>query len=55
MQHDLRQGAEVPSYVWKVLGDLPRDTHPMEMFDTAILVLERESLFRKSYSEGMRK
>lgn len=55
LQKDLRERAEVPAYVWNVLRDLPKDTHPMEMFDTAILILERDSIFRKRYTEGMKK
>lgn len=55
LQEELRQRAEVPSYVWSVLKALPPDTHPMAMFSTAILAMERDSAFRKRYSEGMHK
>ncbi|HET7100437.1 MAG TPA: citrate (Si)-synthase, partial [Terriglobia bacterium] len=55
LQQDLRKRAEVPNYVWKVLRALPSDAHPMAMFSTAILSMERESVFRKRYSEGMHK
>ncbi len=55
LQQELRQRAEVPSYIWDVLKALPPDTHPMAMFSTAILSMERESVFRKRYSEGMHK
>jgi citrate synthase len=55
LQDDLRQRCEVPDYVWKVLYQLPKDTHPMEMISTAILVLERESVFRRKYTEGLRR
>jgi citrate synthase len=55
LQQELRQRAEVPSYVWDVLKALPADSHPMAMFSTAILSMERESTFRKRYSEGMHK
>lgn len=54
LQADLRKRAQVPSYVWKVMEAMPEDSHPMTMFNTAILVLERESIFRKRYEE-MRK
>jgi len=57
--HDLQKEfvarAEVPEYVWKVLEAMPKDSHPMAMFDTAILVMERESKFRKAYDEGIDK
>jgi len=55
LQADLVARREIPGYVWKVLYDLPKDTHPMQMFDTAILILERDSVFRKRYTEGMRR
>jgi citrate synthase len=55
LQDDLGQRAEVPDYVWAVLKAMPPDSHPMTMFSTAVLVLERESVFRRRYAEGMRK
>ena len=55
LQDDLLARREVPDYVWNVLRAMPPDSHPMCMFDTAILVLERESVFRKRYNEGMAK
>jgi citrate synthase len=55
LQADLNARAGVPAYVWKVLEAMPDDSHPMCLFDTAILVMERESVFRKKYDEGMKK
>jgi len=55
LQKDLQERSKVPAYVWKVLEAMPKDSHPMAMFDTAILVMERDSVFRKSYDEGMKK
>jgi citrate synthase len=55
LQADLDARAGVPGYVWNVLEAMPADSHPMCMFDTAILVMERESVFRKRYDEGMKK
>jgi citrate synthase len=52
---DLNERAEIPDYVWDVLRAMPDDSHPMCMLDTGILVMERESMFRKRYSEGMKK
>jgi citrate synthase len=46
---------KVPQYVFDVLRAMPRDTHPMTMFSTAVLVLQRESSFARRYSEGMKK
>ena len=55
LQTELRSRAKVPQYVWDVLEAMPKDSHPMTMFSTAILVMERDSVFRKRYSEGMPK
>jgi len=55
VQEELRQRAQVPAYVWDVLRAMPADSHPMTMFSTAILVMERDSVFRRRYNEGMGK
>ncbi|RCK71715.1 MAG: Citrate synthase (si) [Ignavibacteriae bacterium] len=55
LQAELEARMEVPSYVWDVLRAMPKDSHPMAMLNTAILVMERESIFRKKYNEGMKK
>jgi len=46
---------EVPEYVWNVLREMPDDAHPMTMFNTAILAMQGESIFRKKYDEGIPK
>ena len=55
LQADIKDLGEVPRYVWQVLGAMAEDSHPMAMFDTAILAMERESDFRKRYRAGMKK
>jgi citrate synthase len=55
LQQDLRTRAQIPAYVWDVLKAMPIDSHPMTMFSAAILVMERDSVFRRRYAEGMRK
>lgn len=52
LQKDLTDRAEVPSYVWTVLESLPNDAHPMAMLSILILTLEKESVFRKRYTDG---
>jgi citrate synthase len=52
---DLNERRRVPTYVWKVLEAMPKDSHPMCMLDTAILVMQRDSEFRRAYSEGIRR
>ncbi len=55
LQTQLSAHAEVPQCVWDVLRAMPKDSHPMVMFDTAILVMEKESAFRKQYDQGIQK
>ncbi len=55
LQMDLAARSHVPGYVWDVLEAMPDDSHPMAMLNTAILVMEKESAFRKWYDEGMTK
>jgi citrate synthase len=52
---DLTRRNKVPGYVWKMLDAFPKDSHPMAVFNTLILALERDSVFRKRYDEGMKK
>ncbi len=46
---------QVPKYVFDVIRTLPKDSHPMVMFSTAILAMERESEFVKEYNAGLGK
>ncbi|MDZ4713554.1 MAG: citrate (Si)-synthase [bacterium] len=55
LQDDLHSRSEVPSYVWDVLNAMPKGTHPMVLFSSAILCMEKESEFRKSYDKGISK
>jgi len=45
----------VPEYVFDVLRAMPKDSHPMAMFSTAVVTMEKESEFVKRYNEGMSK
>jgi citrate synthase len=51
LQADLQSRQEVPTYVWNVLNEMPSDSHPMAMFNSAILVMQRESKFAKNYND----
>ncbi|MFH1754452.1 MAG: citrate/2-methylcitrate synthase, partial [Candidatus Latescibacterota bacterium] len=55
LQKEYTKRAKTPAYIWKVLEAMPKDSHPMAMLNTAILVMENESQFRKRYAEGMAK
>jgi citrate synthase len=55
LQSQLSEHSEVPQYVWDVLHAMPKDSHPMVMFNAAILIMEKESEFRKQYDAGLQK
>ncbi|MBI2264970.1 MAG: citrate (Si)-synthase [Armatimonadetes bacterium] len=55
LRSDFRKRATVPAHVWDVLGAMPRDSHPMTMLSTAVLVMEGESEFIKAYHRGIKK
>lgn len=55
LEKDWDSRSAVPEYVWKIIDALPNETHPMVMLNTAILVMENESEFRKQYDAGIGK
>jgi len=55
LQSQLSEHAAVPDYIWTILNSMPEDSHPMAMFNTAILAMEKESVFRKNYDKGVSK
>ena len=55
LQDELRARAAVPNYVWSVLEAMPLDAHPMCLFSTAILCMQRESEFHKRYEAGLKR
>lgn len=52
---EFRSRSKVPDYVYRILNDMPRDTHPMSMFSAAVVSMQRESVFVKRYNAGMSK
>ncbi len=55
LKKDMKSRARVPEYVWKVMEAMPKDSHPMAMFSLGILAMEKESVYRKKYTEGIAK
>jgi citrate synthase len=53
--NEFRVRSGIPQYVIDVLRAMPRDTHPMTLFSTAVLAMQRESKFFKRYEAGMKK
>jgi len=52
---EFKRRSQVPMYVFDILRGMSRDTHPMTMFSTVILAMQRESEFAKHYEEGYNK
>ncbi len=52
---EIKKRKKVPGYVWSVLRHMPEDSHPMAMLNTAILVMQKESVFHKEYDAGLKK
>jgi len=49
---EFNQRKKVPQYVFDVLNAMDPDSHPMAMFSTAILSMQKESVFVKKYNAG---
>ncbi len=49
---DWKKRSALPAYVVDVLRAMPRDSHPMAMFSSAILAMQRDSVFGATYSAG---
>ncbi len=49
---DWKARSQIPHYVIDVLRAMPRDSHPMTMLSTAVLSMQRDSIFAKRYGEG---
>lgn len=55
VEEEWKTRSNVPQYVFDVIRALPEDVHPVTMFSTAVLVMQRESIFARRYHEGMKK
>lgn len=52
---DFKKRRKVPLYVYDLLRNIARDSHPMAMFSMAIVAMQKESIFYQKYSEGFNK
>ena len=55
LQEEFSKHLSVPEYIWNILNEMPKEAHPMTMFNTGILAMQGESIFYKKYSKGMAK
>jgi citrate synthase len=51
----LEERRAIPTYVIDTLRAMPRDSHPMALFSTAITVMQRDSAFAQAYLDGAKK
>ncbi len=49
---DWKARSVVPQYVYDVLNAMPDDSHPMTMFSSAVLAMQRDSVFSQNYAAG---
>jgi citrate synthase len=47
--------SHVPNYVFDAIEALPVTMHPMTQFSVGVMAMQNESIFAKSYSEGINK
>jgi citrate synthase len=52
VEAEWKQLATVPDYVYNIIKAYPEDTHPMTLFSTAVLAMQRESVFARMYRDG---
>jgi hypothetical protein len=52
LTENLRRRSQLPYYVYKLLLDLPKETHPMTQLSMAVLALQPESTFAQAYMKG---
>jgi citrate synthase len=55
LQAELNHRAEIPEYLWTFMRDLPKEMHPMTMFNLGILAMEGLSVFKEKYEAGIKK
>ncbi len=52
---DFKKRRRVPLYVFDLLRNIARDSHPMAMFSMAIVAMQKESIFYEKYKLGFDK
>ncbi|PKL82710.1 MAG: type I citrate synthase [Ignavibacteriae bacterium HGW-Ignavibacteriae-3] len=55
VHEEFNKRKEVPKYVFDVLRAMPKDSHPMTMFATGILSMQKDSVFVEEYHKGIKK
>ncbi|MFA5804370.1 MAG: citrate (Si)-synthase [Melioribacteraceae bacterium] len=55
VHEEFNRRKEVPNYVFDIIRAMPKDSHPMTMFATAILSMQKESIFAKEYHKDLKK
>jgi len=53
VENEWKARASLPQFVFDVLLTMPRESHPMMLFSSAILALQSESVFARQYHDGI--
>jgi citrate synthase len=53
LQNDFGERLSVPDYVWKMVRQMPEDSHPMAILSICVLAMQKEAEFWKRYLDGM--
>ncbi len=51
----IKRSKNIPQYVFKLIDTLPKETHAITQYISAITALQNESIFAKKYQEGIKK
>jgi citrate synthase len=49
VHEEFNRRKEVPKYVFDIIKSMPQDSHPMTMFAVAIMSMQKDSIFAKTY------
>ncbi len=55
IQNEWQKRAHIPKHVFDVIDSLPKDSHPMDQYVTAIVAMSKSSKFKKAYDAGVNK
>lgn len=55
VHEEFNKRKKVPDYVFQIIKAMPIDSHPMTMFATGIMAMQKDSIFAKKYHENLKK
>jgi citrate synthase len=55
VRQEITSQPRVPENLWRVMDEMPKDSHPMSMLSAALLTLEHESSLARQLAEGIKR